>query len=58
MRDNESTAKGETADEARERRHSDSHGGGRVSGLLTSPPDIHPHGRYLDGGSTEPKGGH
>ncbi|MEV7941447.1 MULTISPECIES: hypothetical protein [unclassified Kitasatospora] len=29
-----------------------------VSGLLTSPPDIHPHGMYLDGGCTEPKGGH
>ncbi|MFD7582441.1 hypothetical protein [Kitasatospora sp. NPDC059817] len=29
-----------------------------VSGLLTARPDIHPHGMYLDGGCTEPKGGH
>ncbi|MFD7832816.1 hypothetical protein [Kitasatospora sp. NPDC059803] len=29
-----------------------------VSGLLTARPDIRPHGMYLDGGCTEPKGGH
>ncbi|MFJ2868877.1 hypothetical protein [Kitasatospora sp. NPDC087314] len=29
-----------------------------ISGLLTSPHAVRPHGMYLDGGCVEPKGGH